>query len=128
MKSNRKSHVIKMFICLIFVLSVSTVSFGKTLEDSYKDYNVKTAYIAMHSLKCKESGAVLSLNTRPTTGTSGVKIWVAGSNGQSQTETFPYHTSRAAMTIKMKKNITYITHIAAISGTATGKLHTKVTI
>ena len=64
----------------------------------------------------------MKLNTRPASGTSGAKVWVAGSNSYSKIETFPFHTSRSPMTVFLKKNVSYTTSIAAVSGRVTGNL------
>lgn len=77
MKTRGKKRVLNVALCLVFVLLIGTVSFGKVLDDSYDDYKVKTTYQAVHSYQSTQSGAVMSLNTRPTTGTSGVNVWLS---------------------------------------------------
>ena len=42
MKTRGKKRVLNVALCLVFVLLIGTVSFGKVLDDSYDDYKVKT--------------------------------------------------------------------------------------
>lgn len=123
MKKGKKT-VCMCMVALLSCLVVGTTAFAAT-KTTYS-YNVGTTYVALVTNTLTKSGT-MTWSTRPTSGQGGAMMWVAGSDGSSTTHGFPYQVSVNPMTVSMKKNVSYTSHIKGISGTVKGNASQTIT-
>lgn len=124
MKKGKKT-VCMCMVALLSCLVVGTTAFAATKTTTYS-YNVGTTYVALVTNTLTKSGT-MTWSTRPTSGQGGAMMWVAGSDGSSTTHGFPYQVSVSPMTVSMKKNVSYTSHIKGISGTVKGNASQTIT-
>ena len=104
-------------LMLIGIILTTAVVYATTISYSYN--GVSTSYQALHISSPKKNGT-LKVNTEIYSGENGAKIMIAGTDGTTHIESFPYHVPRSDMQVSVKKNKIYTTSIKAISGTITG--------
>ena len=117
MKKGKK--ILTVLVTGIFVLGITMTAFASDVKNY--SYSVGTTYVAKYSITLNRAGT-MALNTRPTVGQSGVQLWVAGSNGSSYYQGFPYYQSIPDWTVGLSSGVTYTTHIRSYAGTAEGTL------
>ena len=58
----------------------------------------------------------MDLNTRPSSGQAGVTVWVAGSNGTSVSNDFPYYASVPPLHMGLASGVSYTAHVVTGAG------------
>lgn len=124
MKKSKKA-VCMCVVVLLSCLVVGTTAFAATYTRIYS-YNVEKKYVALNT-QTPDIPGTLTWNTRPASGPGGAMMWVAGSDGTSEKQGFPYQVSVNPMQVSMKAGVAYTSHIKGISGAVSGKATMTVT-
>lgn len=111
---------------LISCMVIGATAFAATKTKIYPYNNIGTEYKALTTDTPKIAGMTMTWSARPTSGQGGTMIWVAGSDGTSRTQAFPYQVNVDPMKVSLKKDISYTSHIAARSGTVSGNAKQEI--